>query len=119
MFIDRPKKQIDGYGNAKILDNIWYGNWIKEYCTQQLLEITVQGHEGRHAGGMIRILWPSKDVRSEIQNRQMDGKYLIKSVTHYLSNDVNGGYLQKLVCIKNGYGDSPNKSLVRAKNTNI
>ncbi|KFZ26488.1 MAG: hypothetical protein KQ78_01300 [Candidatus Izimaplasma bacterium HR2] len=119
MFIDRPRKQIDGCSDEQILDNIWYGNWIKEYCNQQLLEITVQGHEMRHAGGLIRILWPSYYEETEVQNKQMDGKYLIKSITHYLSNNVTGGYKQKLVCIKNGYGDSSNKNLVKSKKFNM
>lgn len=118
LFIDRPRKQVDGYSSEEILDNIWYGNWIKEYCNQQLLEITVQGHERRHAGGLIRILWPSKEEKS-VQNKQMDGKYLVKSITHYLSNNVTNGYKQKMVLIKNGYGDSPNKDLVKAKKFNV
>ena len=116
--VDRHQKQIDGYCDEVILDNLWYGNWIKEYCNQQLLEITVQGHERRHCGGLIRILWPSHDEEKLIQNIQMDGKYLVKSITHYFSNDV-GGYKQKMVCIKNGYKDSPNKQLVKAKKFNV
>jgi hypothetical protein len=119
MFMESPRKTIDGYCDEDILDNIWYGNWIKEYCHQQLLEITVQGHEQRHCGGMIRILWPSHDEQVEVQNKQMDGKYLIKSITHYLSNKVTAGYKQKLVCIKNGYGESSNKELVNSKKFNI
>jgi len=119
LFIERPRKTIDGYSNEDILDNIWYGNWIKEYCHQQLLEITVQGHEQRHCGGLIRILWPSYDEEKEVQNKQMDGKYLIKSITHYFSNKVDNGYKQKIVCIKNGYGESSNKELVPSKKFNI
>lgn len=119
MFVDRPKKQIDGYSDEAVLDNIWYGNWIREYCNQQLVEITVQGHESRHAGGLIRIIWPSFSDTKEVLNKQMDGKYLVKSVTHYLSNNVTGGYKQKLVCIKNGYGESPNKKLVKSKKFNV
>jgi len=119
IFVDRPRKTIDGYSDEKILDNIWYGSWIKDYCNQQLVEIIVQGHEKRHAGGMIRILWPSHDTEINVQNKQMDGKYLVKSVTHYFGNDVTGGYKQKLVCIKNGYKDSPNETLVKSKKVNL
>ena len=119
MFIERPRKNVDGGCDEKSLDNIWYGNWIKEYCNQQLLEITVQGHEMRYCGGMIRVIWPSYNQEVEVQNKQMDGKYLVKSITHYFSNNVIGGYKQKLVCIKNGYGDSSNKELVRSKKFNI
>ena len=119
IFVENPISKIETYGDEKVLDNIWYGNWIKEYCQQQLLEITVQGHERRHVGGMIRILWPSQDEEKEIQNRQMDGKYLVKSITHYFGNNVIGGYKQKMTCIKNGYGESPNKKLVKSKKFNV
>lgn len=119
IFIESPRKTIDGYCSEKILDNLWYGNWIREYCNQQLLEIIVQGHEQRHCGGIIRVLWPSYDETIEVQNKQLDGKYLIKSITHYFSNKVTGAYKQKIVCIKNGYGDSSNKELVSSKKMNI
>ena len=119
ILVDNPIKRIESYGDEEMLDNLWYGNWIKEYCLQQLVEITVQGHERRHVGGLIRILWPSQDEEKEIQNRQMDGKYLVKSITHYFGNNVIGGYKQKMVCIKNGYGESPNKKLVKAKKFNV
>ncbi len=119
MFVDKPKKHMDGYGDEKMIDNLWYGNWIKEYCNQQLLEITVQGHESRYCGGLIKILWPSYDEKVQIQNKQMDGKYLVKSITHYLSNKVTSGYKQKIVCIKNGYGNSSNKELVSSKKFNV
>ena len=119
ILIENPIKQIESYGDEKFLDNIWYGNWIKEYCNQQLLEITVQGHERRHVGGLIRVLWPSKDEAIQIQNKQLDGKYLVKTITHYLSSNVTGGYKQKMVCIKNGYGESSNKELVKSKNFNV
>lgn len=119
MLIERPKIQIDGYVNEDILDNIWFGNWIREYCHQQLVELNVQGHEDRHVGGMIRILWSSADSRGEVLNRQMDGKYLVKSITHYLSPNISNGYRQKLTCIKNGYGDSSNSKLVKSKKINV
>jgi hypothetical protein len=81
--------------------------------------ITVAGNEKRHAGGMIKIQWPSKDPVREIINKEMDGKYLIKSVTHYFAKGYQPLYSQKLVCIKNGYSDSDNTDLIKAVNINI
>lgn len=119
MFIDNPIKKIETCADETMLDNLWYGNWIKEYSQQQLVEITVQGHEKRYVGSIIRILFPSQDKEKEIQNRQMDGKYLVKTITHYFGNNVIGGYKQKMVCIKNGYGESTNKKLVKSKKFNV
>lgn len=106
------RTEVDGSYDEGMISNLWYGNWIKEYCNQQLLEVIVSGHEDRHAGGMINILWPSYDTEKEILNKQMRGKYLVKSVTNYFSNEVEGGWVQKMSLIKNGYHDSPNKNLL-------
>lgn len=119
MPVDRPTKMIETLDSEDMLDNIWYGNWIREYCNQQLVEITVDGHQDRYAGGMIRILWPSKDELGDVLNRQMDGKYLVKSITHYFSPKDSVGWRQKLVCIKNGYKDSINTKLIKAEKVNI
>lgn len=123
--IQNPIKNIETLDSERFMDNLWYGRWIKEYCNQQLVKITVDGHEDRHVGGMIRIVWPSsrnysqntKDV-AEKYNRQMDGKYLVKSITHFFSNDTDNGWAQKLTCIKNGYKDSVNTKLIGATKVN-
>ena len=124
--LDHPTVKVDGYSDEAILDNIWYGNWVKEYAHQQLVHLTVNGHEKRHCGGMIRVVWPTHqevgDVpqhKREYFNRQMDGRYLIKSITHYFDKNLTYGWQQKLVCIKNGYKESPNPNLVLAKKRNL
>lgn len=125
--LDHSTVRVDGYSDEIILDNIWYGNWVKEYAHQQLIHLTVNGHEKRHAGGMIRIVWPTHQEEGDVAqankreffNKQMDGRYLIKSITHYFDKDLSYGYQQKLVCIKNGYSDSANPNLVPAKKRNL
>lgn len=126
IILNRPITKVDGYSDETIMDNIWFGNWVKEYAHQQLVSITVDGHPQRKAGGMIRIIWPTHaeagdelSYRGEVFNKQMDGRYMVKSVTHYFDKSLSYGWQQKLVCIKNGYKDSPNPNLVPAKNTNL
>jgi hypothetical protein len=125
--ISNPSIRIDGYSDEKVLDNLWFGNWFKEYCNQQVVHITVDGHTKRKAGGMIRIIWPSHQegesgttsYNKEIFNKTLDGRFLIKSVTNYFDKNSSFGWQQKLVCIKNGYTSSPNPNLIPAKNKNL
>jgi len=127
MQISHPTVRIDGYSDEKMLDNIWFGNWVKEYTNQQQVHITVDGHTKRKAGGMIRIIWPSHEdgvtdsmsYTKETFNKQMDGRFMIKSITHYFDKRLSMGWQQKLVCIKNGYSASPNPNLVPAKKINL
>lgn len=125
IILNKPVTKVDGYSDEVILDNIWFGNWVKEYAHQQLVSITVDGHTQRKAGGMIRIIWPTHEesdelmYKGEVFNKQMDGRYMVKSVTHYFDKSLSYGWQQKLVCIKNGYKDSPNPNLVLAQNMNL
>jgi len=126
--ISKTTVKVDGYSNEGIMDNLWFGNWYKEYCNQQLVHITVDGHTKRQVGGMIRVIWPSHQegesntvsYNKETFNKQLDGRFLIKSITNYFSKDIPmTGWQQKLVCIKNGYTSSPNPNLIPAKNKNL
>ena len=123
--ITRPVIEVDGYSNEVIMDNLWYGNWVREYAHQQLVHITVDGHPQRKVGGMIRIVWPSHSEPTdttyggEYFNKQMDGRYMVKTVTHYFDKSLSYGWQQKLVCIKNGYKDSPNPRLIDAVKRNL
>jgi hypothetical protein len=112
------KQQLTGEVDEKIMDNIYFSNWIKEYCMQQLVVMTVRGHEDRHAGGMIEVEWPSINADHKM-NKNMIGKYLIKSVIHSFDNSGDFKYKQKLICIKNGYYESDDTRLVPAVNKNI
>jgi hypothetical protein len=117
--IDNPNVRVENIGEAEenIIDNIYFGQWIKQYCNQLVVTFTVKGHEGRYAGALIDVEWPSTSDR-EIYNKNLMGKYLIKSVIHQFSGE-NPIYSQKLVCIKNGYYDSDDDSLAPAIKKNI
>jgi hypothetical protein len=79
--------------------------------------ITVRGHERRYAGQLANIYWPSGTLK-DVYNKNLDGKYLVKSVTHYFGMK-RPTYTQKLVLVKTGYTDSNSRNLVKASKTNI
>lgn len=106
-----------GEDDEDIIKNYQAYDMIKRYNLQQLLIIIVAGHEDRYAGAMIEMEWPSFD-KQEIYNRNLKGKYLIKSVTHSFQPKNTQCYTQKLVCIKNGYYDSFNNILEDAVKKN-
>ena len=93
-----------GEDNEAFVDNIYENNWIKQYSNQQLVSFYVIGHELRHAGGMIDVRWPS--TTAEKMNKNFNGKYFVKSITHYFFRDSNPLYNQKLVTVKNEYDDA-------------
>jgi hypothetical protein len=66
---------------------------------------------------MIEIFWPSADI-DDHYNKHMHGKYLIKSITHVFSGYKTPAYQQKLICIKNGYGESDVEELIKADKRN-
>ena len=84
---------------------------------QQTLTVLVQGHEERHAGGMIEIIWPSSDEKEKF-NKNLGGKYLVKSITHQFSAAAPY-YRQKMILIKNAYEDSDSTKLMDASNKNL
>lgn len=88
-----------------IMKNLYFGDWIKRYCLQQTVSINVEGHCDRYCGGLIEILWPTS-VEDELFDKNMNGLFLVKSITHYFSPLQKPVYVQKMVLIKNGYNDS-------------
>jgi len=121
LFPDIPDDNINinytGESDKNYLNNMGYNEWVKRYCMQQTVNIIVKGHEERYAGGIIEIVWPSSDDKEKF-NKNFDGKYLIKSITHQFTN-TNPPYRQKLILIKNAYEDSDNTELLLAKNRNM
>ena len=117
--ISEENTSINNFGenSDQIVDNIYQNEWIKRYSMQQTMNILVQGHEERYAGGMIEIVWPSHDEK-EMYNKNMGGKYLIKSITHQFGNG-SPPYRQKLILIKNAYEDTDNVELVSTVNKNL
>lgn len=102
-----------------LIDNLYGNHWRKKYDLQQTLGIVVRGHENRYCGGLIEIIWPSKNMTTEIYNKNLAGYHLIKSITHSFSSYSTPAYKQKMVLIKNGYEDSDAIELVKSTKKNI
>lgn len=109
---------LEGDSDTDMLDNINYGEFIKRYSKQQCLIINVEGSEKRYAGGMIEIDWPST-IREGIYNKNLNGKYLVKSIINSFTPDKQPPYVQKMILIKNAYSDSDNKNLMSASRKNV
>lgn len=115
---DTIRYDIEGESNSDIIDNMYYSKFIKKYCLQQCPIIVTRGSEGRYAGGMIEIKWPSIAAKEKF-NSLLEGKFLIKSITHSFSNSTPS-YRNKMVLIKNAYTDiEHHKNLVKSTKTNI
>lgn len=108
---------LEGEADPKILDAMYYGEFAKRYSLQQAVKLIVRGHEDRFAGDMLEILWPSTE-KALLHNENLKGLYLVKSVTNQWSAS-RPGWIQKLVCIKNGYTSSRNKNLLNATKQNL
>lgn len=89
----------------EIMNNLYFGDWIKRYCLQHTVETLIEGHVDRYAGGMIKSHWPSANDY-EVFDKNMTGMYLVKSITHYFCPLQKPVYMQKMILIKNGYDDS-------------
>ena len=113
----RARYELEGDTDTKILDAIFYSDFIKRYSMQQAVKLVMKGHEDRFAGDMIEIEWPSTE-KGLVHNKQMKGIYLVKSVTNQWSAS-RPSWVQKLVCLKNGYTDSRNLNLTLASKRNI
>jgi hypothetical protein len=106
--------------SSALTENVWYDDWVKRYCLQNIVNVIISGNEQRYAGMQINVSWPSGDKKREIFHKQLRGVYLIKSITHnFMPSDGNYGYQQRMVLIKNAYQDSDVKKLLPSTLKNI
>jgi hypothetical protein len=113
-----PNQELTGeFDDEIIMKNLYFGDWIKRYCLQHTVSVIIEGHADRYCGGMISILWPSSSDLGGLFDKNMDGLYLVKSITHSFSPLQKPVYIQKMTLIKNGYNDSDGV-LTRAVNVN-
>ena len=112
---------LEGESDSEMLNNIYYNDFIKKYSVQQCISVLLPGHEGRYPGAMVEIKWPTSSVGiapTELFNKNMIGKSLIKSITHSFSPDLAIGYRQRVVLIKNAYWESDYADLIKSTNAN-
>lgn len=116
---DKTSHDIIG-GDAKEMRNVIYDEWVKRYCLQFMVDFIVQGNEKRYAGLQIQVRWPSSDPEKQSFQKQLEGLYLVKSITHSFTGHGNNiNYIQKLRLIKNGFQDSSSISLLNAKKSKL
>ena len=110
--------KLKGESTDDGLDNQYYSDWLRRYSVQQVLNITVMGHEDRYAGKQIEVIW-SPTRKEDVYNKQMSGRYLIKSITHMLAGGGGLPYRQRLVLLKNAYDQSDHRDLISSTRRNI
>jgi len=113
---------VPGDGSELVLNNIAYNDFVKRYCKQNTLEITVRGTSSNYAGAIIDIDWPSSNLREDRSNKLLKGYALVKSVIHSFGIRQRPTYTQKLVLIKNAYTSADVGKvipLVKATKTNV
>ena len=108
---------FEGDDNEDMLKAIWEHDFVKRYALQNLVSVTLIGHENRYAGDHVYIYWPSG--HADELNKQMKGVYMTKSITHSFSNPSGTGtggnipYLNKIVLIKNAYDETDSTRLYK------
>lgn len=110
---------LTGHNESHYLTDLNSNEWVKRYNLQQSISIICRGFEGegRHAGSLIKILWPS-EVKEELINKNLDGTYLVKSVIHRFAR-AKPNWSQKMILIKNGYYRPDAPSLKNASKSKI
>lgn len=110
---ETAKYSLEGDASSQLLDNIYYDEFVKRYSKQFAIIVTVRGNEKRYAGMIVDLQWPSSQ-KSEIIHKALEGKYLVKSITHSFTGRSHPPYQQKMVLLKNAYTDSDSKTLLAA-----
>jgi hypothetical protein len=103
---------------SETLQNIVEYSFIKKYIRLCTVDIQpLYAYEGRYAGMISYISWPS-NVKSNFIDKSLDGKWLLLTVKNIFSSDKNNVWKQVLTYGKNGYLDSDNKDLHEATKIN-
>jgi hypothetical protein len=107
------------FDEEAVMKNIYFGDWIKRYCLQHTVSTILEGHSDRYCGGVIQVMWPSANDE-DIYDKNMDGVFLVKSITHSFVPFQKPVYTQKMILIKNGYNETDGNLTAAAKsNTEV
>jgi len=108
--------RLTGENTEDDLKMVIYDEWVKAYDTQMMINIMTPGSEKRYAGQQIEIKWPSitRQDSAGIYQKQLNGKFLIKSITHSFvgPGNSNVNYMQRIVVLKNAYQASESEYLL-------
>jgi len=111
---DSVKYDYTGDDDEKIIRNIAIHEFIRRYILQLQLIITVRGNERRYPGILVDVLWESSDP-DEILNRELNGLWMVKSITHYFKPDAPVKYQQKMTLITTAYKASKYKGYMKTE----
>jgi hypothetical protein len=109
---------MSGENDVDLLEATSYSSWVKRYSMQFVLNVIVKGDENRFAGQQIEIAWPSF-LQQQKFNEVLQGKWLIKSITHHFGPGRDYPYIQRLVLLKNAFNKMNTRYLVEAQQRNI
>lgn len=109
---------MSGERDETRLKNVQKDKWMKQYNLQQGVEFTVRGTTHRTAGMMIEVEWQSIN-NDDMYNKNLQGKYLIKSITHVFRSGSDPTYIQKIMALKNAYDDADSTSLLSSTKQNV
>jgi hypothetical protein len=108
--------RLTGENTEDDLKMVLYDEWVKSYDTQFMFNLISPGSEKRYAGQLLEIKWPSitRKGNNPIYQKQLNGKFLIKSITHTFvgRGTSNVNYMQRLVVLKNAYQGSESENLL-------
>ncbi len=106
--------------DSSMIDNQYYDKFIRRYIKQFSVGIVVKGHTKRYAGMVIDVAWPSAD-KVKRTNKMYEGLYLVRSITHQLTSgmDIGPQYRQLMICVKAGYNEVDDVSLMKINKNRI
>jgi len=107
---------LEAETDEKIIDNLFYDEFIRRYSKQFAVGLVVKGHTRRYAGMIIDVLWKSADAKRKT-HKMYEGLYLVRSITHQFTSGLNvtPPYRQLMICVKTGYNTIEDTMLKRTK----
>lgn len=112
-----------GESNEKIMENMFYTDFVNNYPNQLLLHAVVEGTQDpeRYLGMHINLKWPGRsDSSTQNLSGLLKGRWMIKGITHmFVNNSSDYIYKQKLSLIKLGYDSIKHAGIKNAGRSNI
>ena len=94
------------------LTNIAVAGWARKYNVQNLLHVVLKGKDTRHAGMWLNVEAPGIGEGAGIQNPQLKGFYVVKSMTTILVKPQMEPYTHIITLMRNAYMDSKDIKLM-------
>ena len=105
--------------NLVELHSVCYDEWSRAYNSQNKASLLILGNERRYCGHLINLEWPSYDLKTEIYQKQLQGLWLVRGITHMFKPAEPIPYIQKMVLLKNAYTYSESTQLISSTKKNV